>query len=165
MRTSFALAVLAIAFLLTTPSFAHDQQPLDVSMPLLKAIEAWSTESATAETIAREGYPEALDAYAPRVAQFLGALRLAPVLAEDYPQAIEAFLEAGGDPREDADVLRFFMDRYPADYYAWQQDARLTAGRKTFPAFAADHYPAVIVDLDAANWTPAEQGISLVSFH
>ncbi|MCH9648446.1 MAG: hypothetical protein K0U98_09415 [Deltaproteobacteria bacterium] len=135
-----------------------------VSNDLFDALEGWSGVPVSSEEVALSSYPEVIRSYAAAAGGLYPERSLSEHFAQNYPAAAGQFEQVtGGAVTDDGDLITYVMgDRY-GDYQLWQEEAVLQNGG-TFQDYIARHHPQVVEQIEAANRTPAGQGVPLATF-
>ena len=171
-RRLIGIFALTAACALTPAVFADDEPGEEtpsfvVSSEFMDTLEAWSSPSATAETLALDSRPELIEEYAALAEEHHGGRPLAEVFAEQLPQTwaeIAAALGTGedGEAPAAADLLAYAMAGGSEEFQVWQ--AALADQGADFRGFVAESHPEVMEELATTGLSPADQGVGLRDF-
>lgn len=156
------------ATLCFTPVYAQEEGQGEnpsihmISPELMEAIGAWSEPSTNLKDVALLE-PEAIIAYASELEGIYGTT-LDVHLSKTYPEAFAEYTDLVGEATDSADLLAYFMSHREDDFLAQQSERGVAGEGLTFETFIEREFPHLIEEADAANITPADEGMSFQDF-
>lgn len=163
-KSSLLTLALAAAFTAMPAAAAESREIRVVSSGLMDAIEAWSSPTASFESVALESRPELIEEYVPVAERYHGGRRLVEVYAEQLPRTLSQIRQVFEAPEEiaSAELLAYAMAGGGQEYVAWQ--AELESRGAGFATFVRQRHPEAVSEVERANITPAAEGIGLLDY-